>query len=270
MAGGLAAGVAGSVLARRMVVATPKELAMPAVVVAPHPDDETLGCGALIAAKRRRGAEVGVVFLTDGAASHPRFGADRLRALRREEGLAACSMLGVAAADVTFLDFPDGHLHEHVEGAAASVRRIISERRPAELFVTGPTDPHRDHRAASRVVAAARRGVDPRVREYPIWQWNHWPWVRWSDVGRDDRGRLTPGIWRRSLALLPQWRRYDWSVPIGDLEPTKRAALACHASQMARLGGDDWFVLGDVSGGRFLECFFRGDERFTGGAVRPG
>ena len=64
---------------------------------------------------------------------------------------------------------------------------------------------------------------------------------------------------------------FDWAVPIGDLAATKRAALACHGSQIGRLDGrDDWVTLADISEGRFLECFFDGYERFTGGAVRPG
>ncbi len=78
MSGSVARRVAKAVLARRATVASPTELMVPTVVVAPHPDDETLGCGVLIAAKRRLGAEVAVVFLTDGAASHPQFGSDRL------------------------------------------------------------------------------------------------------------------------------------------------------------------------------------------------
>lgn len=271
--------VAKAVLARRATVASPSELMVPTVVVAPHPDDETLGCGALIAAKRRLGAEVAVVFLTDGAASHPRFGSDRLRALRRQEGLAACAELGVAEDAVSFLDRPDGRLARHVDDAGSALGEILAERRPIEVLVTAATEPHRDHAAAFRVVAAAVRGAhpQPQVRQYPVWLWNHWPWVRWSDVARDRRGRLTPGQWRRSLALLPAWSEFDWAVPIGDLAATKRAALACHGSQIGRLDGrDDWVTLADISEGRFLECFFDGYELFSStpvpsdAAAQPG
>ncbi|HLL52387.1 MAG TPA: PIG-L family deacetylase, partial [Myxococcaceae bacterium] len=88
-----------------------EELRRGAMVFAPHPDDETLGCGGTILRKRRAGAEVRIAFLTDGAASHahlvPR---EALRALREREALEAAGALGVEASRVCWLGFPDGEL----------------------------------------------------------------------------------------------------------------------------------------------------------------
>ena len=64
----------------------------PFIVVAPHPDDESLACGGLIADACRQGLRGKVVIVSDGVGSHPNSKAyppDRLRALREEEARRA-------------------------------------------------------------------------------------------------------------------------------------------------------------------------------------
>ena len=82
-----------------------------AVVLAPHPDDESLGVGGVIASLVDLGLPVGVVFLTDGGASHHGSAShppDELEELRRSEARAACRALGVKDDAVAFLGLPDG------------------------------------------------------------------------------------------------------------------------------------------------------------------
>src|ERR1700744_5936492 len=77
-----------------------------AVIVAPHPDDESLGCGALIAAACAEGRPVRLVVLSDGVGSHPnsvRYPPSRLRALREVEVRKAASVLGMRVCDVDCL-----------------------------------------------------------------------------------------------------------------------------------------------------------------------
>src|SRR6476646_4617280 len=81
-----------------------------ALIVAPHQDDETLGCGGLIALKREQGIPVQVVFITDGAASHtwhPRFKAGEIAPIRKQEALTALAILGVEQTQIHFLDKRD-------------------------------------------------------------------------------------------------------------------------------------------------------------------
>ncbi len=83
------------------------------LVLAPHPDDESLGCGGTLALLRRAGFTVHVVFITDGTQSHPHspsYPAERLRDLREAEALEALRELGVSATDTTFLRLPDRHM----------------------------------------------------------------------------------------------------------------------------------------------------------------
>ena len=81
------------------------------LILAPHQDDETLGCGGVIARKRNEGLPVDVVFITDGSASHlghPKFTPTEIGLLRRREALAALAILGVETPAIYFLDEPDG------------------------------------------------------------------------------------------------------------------------------------------------------------------
>src|SRR5690606_22622940 len=123
------------------------------IVLAPHPDDETLGCGATIARKRAAGTSVAVVFATDGRHSHPgRIRPAELARRRREEGLRACRELGVPEGCVFFLGFEDGTLAEHAAEAAHAISRLTGRFNPDELLVSTALDRHPDHVALRQVV----------------------------------------------------------------------------------------------------------------------
>src|SRR5580658_3456598 len=80
------------------------------LILAPHADDESLGCGGLIADCCEHGRPPCVVILTDGAASHPgskQYPPERLRALRVEEARQALTTLGLASENLAFFDYPD-------------------------------------------------------------------------------------------------------------------------------------------------------------------
>jgi LmbE family N-acetylglucosaminyl deacetylase len=225
------------------------ELRRPAMVFAPHPDDETLGCGGTLLRKRRAGAAVWVVFLTDGAASHahlvPRA---ELRGIRAGESLAAVEVLGVQPPRVSWLDFPDGELARHRAEAVSRVSALLEQHGPEQLFVPYARGEHPDHVATHAIVyeALARARRPATILEYPVWSWR-----------------------RSGLRLLVECRT---SVSIQELLTYKREALARHASQVERRGADPrWRTLGDVDEGEFLACFFQGHEfyRRVDVTVRP-
>jgi LmbE family N-acetylglucosaminyl deacetylase len=140
------------------------------VIVAPHPDDETFGCGLLIARAVRAGVAVAVVVLTDGAASHPNSQAwppARLAGLRRGETRRALARLGAAATALRFLPWRDGRLDG--DGAALALRRVLAGLRAGIVLVTSPADHHPDHRAAYRLTTAAVHGTRTRLATYAVW-----------------------------------------------------------------------------------------------------
>jgi LmbE family N-acetylglucosaminyl deacetylase len=134
----------------------------PLVVLAPHPDDEVLGCGGLILAHRDRGLPVSVVVMTDGGLGDSgKPGSAAYREERRSESRAAAEALG--GVDLTFLDVPDGRLAAHPE-AADAVRKILAAVRPATVVFPSPFEVHPDHRATALHAARALEGAPPPKR----------------------------------------------------------------------------------------------------------
>lgn len=140
------------------------------VIVAPHPDDETLGCGLLIARAARAGARVAVVALTDGQASHPgsqRWPAAALGRLRRAELRRAMARLGAGAARCVFLGWPDGQVVHH--GKALALRRVLRSLDPGVVIAASPADHHQDHQAGWALTCLALRGTGVPLIAYAVW-----------------------------------------------------------------------------------------------------
>ena len=235
------------------------------VIFAPHPDDETLGCGGIACKKIAAGARVRFVFITDGAASHAdHIGAEELRELREAEAIEAVRRLGGAPDDVTFLRFPDGRARQYVPAIAKAISPLLTEWRPDIVFVTHASEPTSDHTAAYLAVRAALRAhARPvTVYEYPVWYWYHWPWVRMT-------GDL-PRLWRttarqtwKTAAGLRSVSAFNSHIYVGDVLDVKRYALAAHASQTQRpQGRRSWPILSDLSGGDLVERLLTDYETF--------
>lgn len=124
------------------------------LVIAPHFDDDVLGCGGLIAQLTSSGARVGVLFLTDGSGGEERIDDRAAYSERRHiEATRALEILGVT--DIEFLDLPDGSLANHVDEAAEAIRRALVARAPDLLLAVSPLEISADHRAAFAATHAA-------------------------------------------------------------------------------------------------------------------
>ncbi len=159
------------------------ELRQSAIVFAPHQDDETLGCGGTILQKKAAGADVKIVFMTDGCRSHAGLIAEEeLSTLRRTEAISACKVLETKEQDVFFLDIKDGTLGQHLAVASEKVIHLLQTIRPETVYVPYRLDNHPDHRNTTRsVIQALKKCRMPMtVYEYPVWFWYHWPWVGFS------------------------------------------------------------------------------------------
>jgi len=140
------------------------------VILAPHPDDETLGCGALIASARRRGLFVAVIALTDGQASHPgsrRWPPATLARVRRAELRRAMARLGQPQSRVRFMGGQDGHLCG--QDPALALRRIFYRWRATTVLVTSPLDHHVDHQAAYSLAVRATYSTEIKLATYRVW-----------------------------------------------------------------------------------------------------
>ena len=191
------------------------------VVLAPHPDDETIGASALIAATADAGRKLVLVALTNGEGSHrgsTAFPPRRLADLRRSEQDAAMAILCAGASFETLrLDLPDGASQWHPEFGACAMRiAALCDRIGATaLAATLPDDPHPDHHAAGRLAHAVRT-LRPHLRLlfYPVWL------ARLDDTAEIEGDDLTP-----FRLPVPMFRKSE--------------ALACHASQLGQIVEDD-------------------------------
>ncbi|MDA0374990.1 MAG: PIG-L family deacetylase [Planctomycetota bacterium] len=162
--------VAGSPLAEFRVAPVPG----PVLCFAPHPDDEVIGPGGVLARHVLQGDAVRVVLATDGTAGDPdrRFGTvDELRAHRREESRAGLAELGVI--DVVFWGYPDGCVvtADDVEGIARRAAEDLSAFRPRTVYLPWSGEGHSDHRALHAGVCAAldRLDFDGEALGYEVW-----------------------------------------------------------------------------------------------------
>ena len=152
------------------------------IVIAPHPDDETLGCGGLIAVKRKRNIPVEVFFLTDGELSRRTYlTAEAFGAMRQKEGLAALKKLGVESSEVHFLQCADGAVSSLSPQKLEGVRsQLAAQIQPGtEVFLPFRGDGQKDHDAAWDILSGIPlRGV--AVYEYFIWSL----WSRPGQIAR--------------------------------------------------------------------------------------
>lgn len=136
------------------------------VVLAPHMDDEVIGCGGTLYQHIRCGAEVTVVFLTDGRAGsgklHYLSGEERKRyaseliGIRKREAHQAMNVLGIK--DIIFLDAEEANLSSTKE-LRDKVRRILDSIRPDTVYLPFFLEEHPDHRAASQILLDATEGT---------------------------------------------------------------------------------------------------------------
>ncbi|RXH53995.1 bifunctional PIG-L family deacetylase/class I SAM-dependent methyltransferase [Granulicella sibirica] len=182
---------------------------VPTIVLAPHPDDETLGAGGLIARLRAHGVSVTVLAITDGEGAYAdTSGLDRVRVPEQTEALAR---LGVDESMIQRLGIPDRFVSEHEEELAAALRLVA--RAGMQIIAPWPYDFHPDHEAAGRAAAQVAAEADIPLFYYLFWTWH----------------RGTPetlaGVHLTSVSLTESERA------------TKRHALSAHASQLSHGDG---------------------------------
>jgi LmbE family N-acetylglucosaminyl deacetylase len=242
------------------------ELGRSALVFSPHPDDESLGCGGTILKKKKAGATVKLVHVSDGGGSTTLIRRDQLTAMRKQESRNAGQVLGVD--DIYFLDLPDGHLGENMAVAIERVAAILGQESPEEIFVPYIREPMRqaaDHVAVTNIVLTAlRRQSNPAtVWEYPVWFWLHWPWVGFS--------QNTPPVKPRHILKNSLLARFGvrafldlkHKVDIADVLSQKRRAIGEHKSQTEKLIDDpSWVTLDQISNGELMDCFYQDTEFF--------
>ena len=196
----------------------------PVLVVAPHPNAATLGCGGAMALLRALGITVQVLVLSDGTKSHPHSrpeSAPRLKALREAEMRAALAIFGIR--HVHFLGLPDANIPmqdaPEARNAIAFCQAYLTSLAPQIMFLPWRYAPHRDYRATWQLFERAIVTLSrvPRVIEYPI-----------GDLDALQRQNL------------PNWEQFNaWRLDIDAVLALKEYAIAAYSSPTASLINDD-------------------------------
>ena len=138
------------------------------LVIAPHPDDEAIGCGGAICRHADAGERVVTVFLTSGELGLKHVPREVAWEIREAEARSAAKILGIA--DTHFLRQPDWTLHEAVGPASTALAAILARENPELVYVPHPHEWHPDHKAAGVILTLAMNGIArPEIRGYEIW-----------------------------------------------------------------------------------------------------
>ncbi len=177
------------------------------LVVAPHPDDEVLTVGGLLARLVRSGSEVDVLAVTDGGNAYPKdYEHDALARIRRAEQTEALGHLGIRPDRVSSLGIRDGSVADHEDELVERI--VLASDAGTTIIAPWIHDVHPDHEAVGRAAVRVARRVGCSLWSSLFWAWHH---ADPRDLGGADL--VCVDVDRRS-------------------REAKRAALACHTSQL--------------------------------------
>jgi LmbE family N-acetylglucosaminyl deacetylase len=143
---------------------------MNVLVVAPHPDDEAIGCGGAVCLHAARGDRVTAAFLTSGELALQHLAREEAWRVREEEARDAGKVLGLSR--LRFLRCPDWGLAENMIDAARLLESVLHDEEPQMIYFPHPQDAHPDHQAAARILGTIlKSGATGRVqlRAYEVW-----------------------------------------------------------------------------------------------------
>jgi LmbE family N-acetylglucosaminyl deacetylase len=171
------------------------------MVLAPHPDDEAIGCGGSLCLHRRGGDPVHVVFLTSGERGLADMTPEAVWAIREAEAREAAKVLDIGRVD--FLRLPDLGLADNIALAAERLQTVL-QAQPADLiYLPHPGESHPDHEAVLPIISAALAAAAPQhapeLRGYEVWS----PLVQ-----------------------------HGWVEDISEVMPQKLRAIRCYKSQL--------------------------------------
>jgi N-acetylglucosamine malate deacetylase 1 len=143
---------------------------MNVLVLAPHPDDEAIGCGGTIARHRANGDRVVVAFLSSGELGLGHLPRQEAWEIREGEAASAAEVLGISG--IEFLRRPDWYLSESADEAAALLRPVLERDRPQRIYLPHPGEWHPDHQACLTILSRALEESSlrpPSLFGYEVW-----------------------------------------------------------------------------------------------------
>lgn len=181
------------------------------LVLAPHPDDESIGCAGAILQHRLVGDHIRVIFLTSGEQGIPGRPASEVWGIREREALRAAQALGIH--DFEFWRLADRALGREADRVVPRLRQVFQRRPPTRVYIPHPQDGHTDHEAVWPMVEAALQGLPEVAPTVSVLGYEVWNPIRQPghvlDISRELRTKLRAiRCYESQLALV----RYDQAV----------------------------------------------------------
>lgn len=148
------------------------------VIIAPHPDDEVMGCAGLIQKLVEYGTPPHLIIMAGGEGSHRGCCDTSEEAIvdaRRELTLKSAKILGIPESHIFFLDYPDEHVsigHSETE----KLRKLLAEIQPKTLFVPHWGEGMPDHLQTAEIVKDLMKDKNIYIYEYCVWMWYYNVW----------------------------------------------------------------------------------------------
>ncbi|MFN8015306.1 MAG: PIG-L family deacetylase [Acidimicrobiia bacterium] len=226
------------------------------IVLAPHPDDESIGFGATIARKIQHGSKVRIAVATDGRYSQisEKIPVDELIELRKKEFIEAVTVLGVDKESIYFFDEEDTKINDH--RLRENFRNYVSSApfKVEEIISTSWNDSHQDHQACAKIAKDISLEMHITFRACPIYWWADGP-------TRFHRGQY-PYFKRQLGKFLDLYRAFfnkGYVVSSKGYEDIRKLAVSKYLSQTTNLTGEEsWSCLDKY----WLSTFDRNKEYF--------
>ena len=190
------------------------------LVIAPHPDDESIGCGGALCLHARRGDLIAAVYLTSGELGLKHLPRNKARLIREREARRAAKILGVTR--LLFCRLPDWFVGENVIQAAKRLVPLLKRAKPDLIYLPHIQEWHPDHKAAWPIVRAALKAARiprPELRAYEVWT----PLSEYDHV--EDISRMMTRKLRALRAHRSQLKHFDYRRAVIGLDQF-RGALA--------------------------------------------
>lgn len=198
------------------------------VIIAPHPDDEVIGCAGLIQALVERGMPPHVIILTGGEGSHRGCcdtSAEEIIVARHQLTLKAAATLGLPESHIHCLHYPDGGVAlGHPE--TGRLQTLLSDLDPQSVFVPHHGEGWSDHLRAAEITKHLFQGQDVSIYEYCVWMWYYNVWrldfkqARQLRMSRTQHQRKLQAIDEYVTPLAPCGKPWSGVLP----EPFLKAA----------------------------------------------
>ncbi|NHB58984.1 PIG-L family deacetylase [Acinetobacter sp. 194] len=160
------------------------------LILAPHPDDEILGCAGLMQQLNALGREMIVIAITNGTASHPnstQFSPEQLNTIRPQESIAALHILNLGHVSRIELNLPDGQISQNMHILVDQLKTLIQAQ--DILISTHEQDGHPDHELSAYAIKLVAQHFHLKHFQVFIWTW-HWAKPNQADIDWTKAKRL--------------------------------------------------------------------------------